>query len=142
MKKLLWFFPLVVMGIMDASANSREITKCWFERHGEGNGLSCKAVLIEDDDKVTPPTASTPRERVRLIVDCSCDFRLNDGRATQFEKYRDEYTLGTDDGKLALLIIKNEAQSASNGRQGASLLISDRRSGLLERLEGKCSNRD
>ncbi len=126
---------LVVIAIMmgaSAHAGEREETKCWFSGEGKDQ-QKCKVSLREDDKGLST-------ERVNLSVDCDCDFSLRDERATQFDKGRNEYNLGTEDGKLALLIIENEALMSEGREQNASLIISTDHGRKTDatRLEGKC----
>ncbi len=124
---------LVVISIMMSAsvyASEREETKCWFGGEGK-DPTQCKVRLREDDKGLST-------ERVSLDVDCDCDFKLEDERAVQFDKGRDEYNLGTRDGKLALLVISGEA--LSEREQNASLIISTDHGRKTDatRLEGKC----
>lgn len=115
-----------------------EVKHCWFQskKEGQHDKVKCRVTLKEFDDE---RGVGVKDERVDLDVECSNHFRLRDENAVQEDKGDDEFNLGTWDGKIALLKIKDEARQPSE-KQEATLIISSWKKTL--RLEGKCAEKE
>lgn len=118
------------------SPRQEEVKHCWFQskKEAQHDKVRCKVTLVEFDRGV-----SIREERVDLDVECSNHFRLRDENAVQVDKGDDEFNLGTWDGKIALLEIKDEARQPSE-KQDATLIISSWKKTV--RLEGKCAEKE
>src|SRR5689334_15901642 len=81
----------VVISLMASSfASAGEVTECTFKDHHRDD-VRCTVHVVEKGrggflESTTPPMP--PRDdcdKVKIYVDCDCDFKLNDEYATQFK---------------------------------------------------------
>jgi hypothetical protein len=151
MKKITWAVMLATTistaAFAEMGTSQRpEIATCSFSSgaQDQGESVRCEATLTAPSSTPTMTvTVRPPAERnVRLDVECTNRFRLTDPHAVLVEKGPDEFTIGTQGGRIALLEIfnVNVARQPAFTRD-ATLIISSSHKRTL-RLTGQCDLQD
>lgn len=141
--KNLWMIAALILPFANAHAVTQgEVTRCWFETEIECSGgdcereeVRCKAKIV--DQILDPDTVIM--NIVRLEVECTNGFDLEDEYAQKLNEGDKTFVLGEERGDTALVTMKNILTHLENNETvPASLVISDHDEAL--KLRGKCKS--